>query len=30
LVMYRGAIVGEMKAGEIDMHRLGMMMGGAV
>jgi len=29
LVMYRGSIVGEMKAGEIDMHRLGMLMGGA-
>lgn len=29
LVIYRGAIVGEMKAGEIDIHRLGMMMGGA-
>lgn len=29
LVMYRGSIVGEMNAGEIDMHRLGMLMGGA-
>jgi simple sugar transport system ATP-binding protein len=29
LVMYRGAIVGEMKAGDIDMHRLGMLMGGS-
>ena len=29
LVMYRGAIVGEMKAGEVDIHRLGLLMGGA-
>ena len=29
LVMYRGSIIGEMKAGEIDIHRLGMLMGGA-
>jgi len=28
-VMYRGSIVGEMKAGEVDMHRLGMLMGGS-
>lgn len=29
LVMYRGSIVGEMKAGEVDLNRMSMLMGGA-
>ena len=27
-VMYRGRIMGEMKRGEVDLERLGLMMGG--
>ena len=27
-VMYRGRIVGEMSRSEVDMERLGMLMGG--